>query len=172
MHKESSTTTSSSSSLSLEVFNGDPDKRRRYEIFCNVNFKELKEFTKLYESINNEDSAGSSSSRHGKDKKVTNEIDDETTSYESNNNLTTPAAQIAEALKILQPSKHVECNWKAEPLVCKRFGCPDPWRHKKFYDDSYEALNKGQRSRWAGGKDRYNRRYKQQQQRDDDKGLL
>ncbi|KAF4744187.1 G patch domain-containing protein 1, partial [Perkinsus olseni] len=161
MHKATTSTTSSSpsphdtSSSALEALNSDPDKRRRYEVFCTqmgsgaptlsahgrVDFKELKEFTKIYETSRRESDGDTADAVHE--------------GAEEKKKKRPSAAEVADALRKLQPSR-AECNWKAEPLVCKRFGCPDPWRQKKFYDDS-DILGRGKKSRWAGG-DRRSRR--------------
>ncbi|KAF4666121.1 G patch domain-containing protein 1 [Perkinsus olseni] len=163
MHKATTSTTTSSPSLhdtspsALEALNSDPDKRRRYEVFCTqmasgaptlsahgkVDFKELKEFTKIYETSRRESEGDTADAVH------------EGAEEKKKKKKRPSAAEVADALRKLQPSR-VECNWKAEPLVCKRFGCPDPWRHKKFYDDS-DILGRGKKSRWAGG-DRRSRR--------------
>lgn len=138
MHKASSSSSSShdTSRPSLEALNRDPDKRRRYEVFCaqmasgaptlsanseylsalvsafvvsriilldKVDFNELKEFTKLYEYSREEGSTLDVTNTQGKDSKSTRRK--------------ASPEEIAEALRKLQPSR-LECNWRAEPLVC------------------------------------------------------
>mmetsp|Transcript_26937 Transcript_26937/g.69686 ORF Transcript_26937/g.69686 Transcript_26937/m.69686 type:complete len:515 (-) Transcript_26937:32-1576(-) len=125
----------------------DPKKQKRYERFC-MSIEGKLDADKAYEDVDGigEQQVKAEIAEFGRVYKLFREEH--------------PTATAVQSAPTQTGTRRFVCNWKPEPVLCKRFGVPDPWKHRQFFDDSANKMGKKKsfNERFASMSDRVTRK--------------